>query len=236
VTLVDRVIDPASGTFDVRAELPNPDHLIPSGLRCTVQFIEGPLDSSSIATVEPAVLEAQPVLAHSASKPLLAQNTAETELTQSTPEPELVQSAPEPVLVNTESEPALAQTAPEKMPADDQTRLVPAIMMTPVEECSSSRRGVEHNYAIIADPGTNNTVTRELVNQLKAQGIKDLYVVHAGENKGRVALGLYEQKPYAEERVEELEVLGFQVRMDVRTKVTTKPACIDSQQFVDTRF
>ena len=245
VTLVDKVIDPASGTFDVRAELPNPGHIIPSGLRCTVQFIESPLDSSSIATVEPAVLEPQPVLAHSASKPLFAENTVEPELTQSTPEPapvqstpepELVQSAPEPVLVNTVPEPLLAQTAPEKMPVNDQPRLVPALMMTPVEECPSTRQGVERNYAIIADPGTNNTVTRELVNRLKAQGIKDLYVVGAGENKGHVALGLYKQKPYAEERLAELAELGFQVRMDVRSKVTTEPACINSRQFVDTRF
>ena len=241
VTLVDRVIDPASGTFDVRAELPNPDHLIPSGLRCTVQFIEGPLDSSSIATVEPLVLEAQPVLAHSASKPLFAQNAAEPELTQSEPEPAQSAAEPAPVQIAAEavpvhvvSEPVLAQSAPGEEQANEQPRLVPAIMMTPIEECSSSRLGIVRNYAILADPGTNKTVTRELVNRLKAQGIKDLYVVHAGENKGQVALGLYKQKPYADERVDELEVLGFQVRMDVRSEVTTEPACIDSQQFVDT--
>jgi hypothetical protein len=44
---------------------------------------------------------------------------------------------------------------------------------------------------------------------------------------------LYEQKPYADERLAELAVLGFQVRMDVRTKIKVEPACIDSQQFVD---
>ena len=208
VTLVDKVIDPASGTFDVRAELPNPDHVIPSGLRCTVQFIDGPLDSSSIATVEPPVLEPEPVLAHSASKPVLAHN------------------APEP-------ETQLPHSEPETVEANDQSRLVPAIMMTPVEECSASRQSVVRNYAILADPGANDTVTRKLVNRLRARGIDDLYVVHAGENKGHVALGLYEQKPYAEERLEELAELGFQVRMDVRSKIKVEPACIDSRQFVD---
>jgi RND family efflux transporter MFP subunit len=215
VTLVDKVIDPASGTFDVRAELPNPGHVIPSGLRCTVQFIDGPLDSSSIATVTPRVHEPEPVLAHSASKPLFAHNT---------PEPEPVQSAPEPVL---------AQTAPENKPANDPPGLVPSVLMTPVEECSASRQSVVRNYAILADPRSNDTVTRELVNRLRARGIDDLYVVHAGENKGHIALGLYEQKPYADERLAELAVLGFQVRMDVRTKIKVEPACIDSQQFVD---
>jgi RND family efflux transporter MFP subunit len=39
VTIVDRLIDSASGTFGVRAELPNPDRRIPSGLHCQVQFL-----------------------------------------------------------------------------------------------------------------------------------------------------------------------------------------------------
>ena len=38
VTVVDRIIDPASGTFRVRAELPNPSLSLPAGLRCKVHF------------------------------------------------------------------------------------------------------------------------------------------------------------------------------------------------------
>ncbi len=38
VTVVDRVVDSASSTFGVRLELPNPDHEIPSGLKCRVVF------------------------------------------------------------------------------------------------------------------------------------------------------------------------------------------------------
>jgi len=34
VDVVDRVVDPASGTFRVSLELPNPDHSIPAGLNC----------------------------------------------------------------------------------------------------------------------------------------------------------------------------------------------------------
>lgn len=41
VVIVDRVIDPASGTFGVRLELPNPDYRLPSGLKCTVRFLGG---------------------------------------------------------------------------------------------------------------------------------------------------------------------------------------------------
>lgn len=39
VTIVDKVIDAASGTFGVRLEIPNADHRVPSGLRCKVRFL-----------------------------------------------------------------------------------------------------------------------------------------------------------------------------------------------------
>ena len=38
VSGADRLIDKASGTFSVHLELPNPDHSIPGGQRCTVKF------------------------------------------------------------------------------------------------------------------------------------------------------------------------------------------------------
>jgi RND family efflux transporter MFP subunit len=39
VKIVDRVIDPASGTFAARLELPNSDHSLPSGLHCQARFV-----------------------------------------------------------------------------------------------------------------------------------------------------------------------------------------------------
>lgn len=38
VTVVDRVVDAASGTFRVRLELSNPGNRIPSGIKCAVRF------------------------------------------------------------------------------------------------------------------------------------------------------------------------------------------------------
>ncbi|CAN0204246.1 unnamed protein product [Phaeothamnion confervicola] len=38
VTLVDKVIDAASGTFGVRLELPNPGGRVPAGIKCRVRF------------------------------------------------------------------------------------------------------------------------------------------------------------------------------------------------------
>ncbi len=37
---VDQVIDPASNTFGVRLELPNPDYHLPCGLKCHVRFVD----------------------------------------------------------------------------------------------------------------------------------------------------------------------------------------------------
>lgn len=38
VTVVDRVVDAASGTFGVRLELPNRDYRLPAGLKCRIRF------------------------------------------------------------------------------------------------------------------------------------------------------------------------------------------------------
>jgi RND family efflux transporter MFP subunit len=38
VSVVDRVMDARSGTFGVRLALPNADHALPAGLRCTIRF------------------------------------------------------------------------------------------------------------------------------------------------------------------------------------------------------
>ena len=40
VTIVDPLIDAASGTFRVTLELPNPEHELTSGLRCAVSFLD----------------------------------------------------------------------------------------------------------------------------------------------------------------------------------------------------
>jgi multidrug efflux pump subunit AcrA (membrane-fusion protein) len=38
VTVVDRVVDAASGTFGVRLQLPNPGYRLPAGLKCEIRF------------------------------------------------------------------------------------------------------------------------------------------------------------------------------------------------------
>ena len=47
------MIDPASNTFGVRLELPNPDYRLPSGLKCTVRF-------DGVTAAEPVPAAANP--------------------------------------------------------------------------------------------------------------------------------------------------------------------------------
>ena len=83
VTLVDRVADAASGTFRVRLSLPNPDHSLPSGLKCMVRFLPEVNDvSTKVATdtevtkpalaaaanIEPAAVSAPDVVADASTK------------------------------------------------------------------------------------------------------------------------------------------------------------------------
>ena len=40
VTMVDRVLDAATGTFGFRLEMPNPKHKLPAGLKCKVRLLQ----------------------------------------------------------------------------------------------------------------------------------------------------------------------------------------------------
>ena len=42
MTIVDKLIDPASGSFTVRMNLPNPDDRLVGGVNCLAKFKLGP--------------------------------------------------------------------------------------------------------------------------------------------------------------------------------------------------
>ena len=74
-----RVIDPASNTFGVRLELPNPDYRLPSGLKCTVRFAgvtaAEPLPAAATANppaVDPRTVSPAAAAATAASRPTTA--------------------------------------------------------------------------------------------------------------------------------------------------------------------
>ena len=69
VAIVDRVIDPASGTFGVRLELPNPDYRLPSGLKCKVRF--GEIDHTASPWDHPSKSDYHKVATVEVAKPML---------------------------------------------------------------------------------------------------------------------------------------------------------------------
>ena len=73
VAIVDRVIDPASGTFGVRLELPNPDYRLPGGLKCMVRFLDN-TDTASPAKLSADRKEADKIAARLQPEPLLISN------------------------------------------------------------------------------------------------------------------------------------------------------------------
>jgi multidrug efflux pump subunit AcrA (membrane-fusion protein) len=52
VTIVDPVLDAASGTFRVRLTLPNPDYQLTSGLKCSVRFLDQVTPASASQQVQ----------------------------------------------------------------------------------------------------------------------------------------------------------------------------------------
>lgn len=78
VEVVDQVLDTASGTFGVRLLLPNPDHKLPAGLKCTVRFPQGKAelpqekvpDTQTAMTAQPANAEGDGIAASAADEPL----------------------------------------------------------------------------------------------------------------------------------------------------------------------
>jgi len=78
VEVVDQVLDTASDTFGVRLLLPNPDHELPAGLKCTVRFPQGKAelppakapDTDTAAAAPPENAEGDGAVASIADEPL----------------------------------------------------------------------------------------------------------------------------------------------------------------------
>ena len=60
VTAVGPVADAASGTFGVRLEMPNADHVVPGGLKCQSRFLPIPRPSTAPPATRPAARPSAP--------------------------------------------------------------------------------------------------------------------------------------------------------------------------------
>ena len=213
VTMVDRMIDPASGTFDVRAELPNPDHKIPSGLRCTVQFLDKVIPAASIAETEDTAPE--PIATESIASEIL------------TPGP-FVSEPAEPVVELVLEELELVSINAERLPG---VSVAPRFAATPasldVPACEAEVPARKQKYAVVADPIANLSTSDELLDELHAQGVSDYYL----QRSGKVGLGLFKYKGNAEQRIEDLTLLGFKADMRIVNGAPVQSECTENRQF-----
>ncbi|MCZ6831908.1 MAG: efflux RND transporter periplasmic adaptor subunit [Gammaproteobacteria bacterium] len=230
VTMVDRMIDPASGTFDVRAELPNPDLAIPSGLRCTVVFLDEPDLSAAMASA--ATPAAEPVAA-SVDEPVVAAVT--TPAAAATAEPELEAIAePEVDLFAEPGQTADAASEQAEEPAEDiaatgnppgrfNSNLETASM--PAALCEDLTLPETTAYRVLADTVENSAEIRDLVDSLRTKGVHDLFVMMQGVSRVQVSLGVYSILDNAEKRQAEISSYGFMVTLEPHMLETKNPDC-----------
>jgi RND family efflux transporter MFP subunit len=82
VSMIDKVIDPASNTFRVQLELPNPDLSLPAGLRCKADFGPAPTAAALVPqTVSPWAGRTGTAPAPTAIPPAATRNVAQTAAT-----------------------------------------------------------------------------------------------------------------------------------------------------------
>jgi RND family efflux transporter MFP subunit len=206
VTIVDRVADAASGTFRVRLNLPNPDYVLPSGLKCGVRFlpVEPPKARQVNAHAQPD--QAQPVPQNQAQP--AAQIAPPTETT--------------PRLTAVATAVATQEQCQTVGPIDKKPQAV-SLMKTlgthsDAIQMRETRDKKTESYMVLSPDQGSLEQAKAYAETVKAAGIKDLYAVPKGEHVGQVALGYYYDKVEAEKRQALLATAGFDTELSVRTK------------------
>ena len=197
VTVVDQVMDAASGTFGVRLELPNPNYDLPGGLRCQVQFLPDELMSSPEES--------------------LARESTEQPNTGDEVQPEFHASVAD---ATRDHVPICRSLGP--IASAEQAELLaralaaPGVGIAQREETRSSVVG----YVLIAatPPGQSADAFERL---LVAQGISDYHHYRRGDFMGSFSLGYYRKKQSALDRLAQLTSLD--IVADIKPQTESNP-------------
>jgi hypothetical protein len=97
------------------------------------------------------------------------------------------------------------------------------IMTTLTGQATQLRLRVEsqssaESYLLLAAPQPSLQDSHALTAKMQAAGFNDFYIFWRGPHKGRISLGVYRNKAYAEERRTRLNELGFDSELVPRTK------------------
>jgi len=201
VAVVDRLIDPASGTFGIRLELPNSNYAIPSGLNCRLRINPQarvsavPATKAMVAKVPAAT--AKPVAAKTAPKKAAPKKAAPK---KAAPKPIVAKPVPRNVSVTTPTTGTLScQTLG---PFANEKHLNELLRTLGNDSREVGRRvelaQVQKGFFVLTE--TKNSVgdARSYGQSLKERGVGDLAVLTRAPHKGRLSLGLFSSRVNAE--------------------------------------
>ena len=198
VIAVDRIGDTASNTFGVKLSIPNPDNQIPAGLKCIAKFIDMPAEQIAAQTDNPAAAETpDPEIVNTG---LTDTTTADTDTDES---PGLL------AVIGT----ANAAMAPANKSFDDEPSIEQGAMQPIHEEpvqaeeaAPATAQKTPASYMVIIELPETRSATKALIDRLRDAGEKNFLVY---SKRGRISLGIYQDRANAEMRRQAVEDLGF---------------------------
>ena len=218
-TQVDRIIDAASGTFTVRLELPNPDHKIPSGLRCNLSFLSES-ESATIRARQARVAKPEKVTPDFDGKLNDAGQT-----TPAAPDMGMM-----PAGYASRDAGKLEQAEPETVsqcwrvgPITDEslmTRISNKLEATVNRLTPRVTNEVGQSYFLILSPPQDTLFeTKQRVKVLRNRGIRDVVALYKGHYKNHVSFGLYNKKHLAGQRL--IFLKSKQIEAEIHPRHTT---------------
>jgi len=237
VTVVDQIIDAASGTFGVRLELPNPDLKLPGGLRCRVRLLPGTEKQFSQGEAKPTVtpVPAVKVAVSDPGKAVKIEEVVSPTVSQA--------KSPAPIQARVSGKDRRSPKAPTpaakavstagKEPKLDSCALLgPFNSKQKIDRVHRSLQAAQGNlalrkkkkiesqgYSLLAPPHVTGEKQRQFIAGLKEKNIDDFLALRKGRFKGRLALGHFKERQLAEERQLELKEQGFSSEIEARFRV-----------------
>ena len=82
-----------------------------------------------------------------------------------------------------------------------------------IEARTGTEKGHGESHWVLLPPFPNTDMARNLMDRLREKGVKDLYLVPSGENRNAISLGVFKERPRADERLARIRRLGFDAEM-----------------------
>lgn len=92
-------------------------------------------------------------------------------------------------------------------------RLLQALEQRGLEARSGTEEGHGESHWVLLPPFPDEDAARNVMARLREKGVRDLYLVPSGENRNAISLGVFKERPRADQRLARIRRLGFDARM-----------------------